>query len=345
MNGKERIIHVLERKEPDQVPILEWSIDKKICNEILEKSSFLEVVDYLDLDGLAIRPDYKKEKIEENLYLDEWGCIRRQSDQFIDIVVENPLKSLKDFKKFKFPDPQENFRFKSIEKAIEKFGNSKAIVLNIRDIFSDLRDIFGYENTLMSLVTDLKSIEKILMLIIDYNIELAKIAKNRFNLDILVTTDDIADNKGLIFNPKLFFNFFGPKLKKLIKNFKSLGYYCIKHCDGNIMEIMDYLASSGIDCIDPIDPSGNMDIKLIKEIYGKRICIKGNINCTTTLVKGSLEEVDESVKYCIKNVAAGGGYILSSSNSIHSGVKTENFLRMIKICREYGNYPIDLNGK
>ena len=106
------------------------------------------------------------------------------------------------------------------------------------------------------------------------------------------------------------------------------------------MQIMDFLVDSGIDCIDPIDPTANMDIRFIKRKYGKRLCIKGNINCTTTLVNGNLEDVSQEVKDCIKYAGYKGGYILSSSNTIHSGVKFENFLKMVETAKKYGNYPI-----
>ena len=42
--------------------------------------------------------------------------------------------------------------------------------------------------------------------------------------------------------------------------------------------------------------------------------------------------------------AAGGGLIVSSSNSIHSGVKPGNYLAMWNAIRIYGRYPIRLGG-
>ena len=38
----------------------------------------------------------------------------------------------------------------------------------------------------------------------------------------------------------------------------------------------------------------------------------------------------------------GGGLICMSSNSIHSGVKPENYVAMVKAIREYGKYPISI---
>ena len=36
----------------------------------------------------------------------------------------------------------------------------------------------------------------------------------------------------------------------------------------------------------------------------------------------------------------GGGLILSSSNTIHRGVKPENFVAMVEAARKYGKYPL-----
>ncbi len=81
---------------------------------------------------------------------------------------------------------------------------------------------------------------------------------------------------------------------------------------------------------------------LIKKEYGQRICIKGNVDCTKALVYGTEKDVEEEVKACLHKAAYGEGYILSSSNTIHSGVKPENYVAMIKALRKYGKYPIEI---
>jgi uroporphyrinogen decarboxylase len=50
--------------------------------------------------------------------------------------------------------------------------------------------------------------------------------------------------------------------------------------------------------------------------------------------------VVRAVKECILRASPGGGHILSSSNSIHSGVRPENFLAMIECAEKFGKYPI-----
>ena len=50
--------------------------------------------------------------------------------------------------------------------------------------------------------------------------------------------------------------------------------------------------------------------------------------------------VREVTRRTIETAAPGGGYCLSSSNSIHSSVKPQNLLAMRETLREYGEYPI-----
>lgn len=81
-----------------------------------------------------------------------------------------------------------------------------------------------------------------------------------------------------------------------------------------------------------------MDLKRVKEYCGDRICLLGNIDCGDLLSSGTEEEVEAAVIQAIEDAAPGGGYVLCSSNSIHPGVRAENFVAMIKAAKQYGVY-------
>jgi uroporphyrinogen decarboxylase len=61
------------------------------------------------------------------------------------------------------------------------------------------------------------------------------------------------------------------------------------------------------------------------------------------LTFGTEQEVVQETRQVIRKAAAGGGLIVSSSNSIHSGVKPGNYLAMWNAIRMYGQYPIALD--
>jgi uroporphyrinogen decarboxylase len=50
------------------------------------------------------------------------------------------------------------------------------------------------------------------------------------------------------------------------------------------------------------------------------------------------KETIEETKECLSKAMPGGGYILSSSNSIHSAVKPENYLAMLDALKKFGRY-------
>jgi uroporphyrinogen decarboxylase len=123
-----------------------------------------------------------------------------------------------------------------------------------------------------------------------------------------------------------------------MQGYKNLGLYVIKHTDGNLWPIMDMIVDSGIDCLDPIDPVAGMDLAEVKAKYGSRIALKGNVDCANLMTFGAPEETVDATKETLRKGMPGGGFILSSSNSIHSGVKPENYIAMLRTLREYGVY-------
>ena len=55
------------------------------------------------------------------------------------------------------------------------------------------------------------------------------------------------------------------------------------------------------------------------------------------------EEVRQETKEVIRKAGEGGGLICMSSNSVHSGVKPENYVAMVKAIKEYGQYPLSVD--
>ena len=77
---------------------------------------------------------------------------------------------------------------------------------------------------------------------------------------------------------------------QLIKGQRELGFYAIKHTDGNIMPILDQLVQAHPHALHSIDPQAGVDIAEVKRRYGDQVCLIGNVNCGK-LDTGSDEEV------------------------------------------------------
>jgi uroporphyrinogen decarboxylase len=150
--------------------------------------------------------------------------------------------------------------------------------------------------------------------------------------------DDMAGKEGPYLAPRFYEKFIFPNLAKLARAVNKMGAKLLVHSDGDLNPILDGLVGSGIDALHSIDPSSNMDIHNVKEKYGDKICIFGNVDCAWTLTRGTVQQVIDETKLAIENAAPGGGYVLSSSNVIHAAVPLENAMAMIEVGHRHGKY-------
>jgi uroporphyrinogen decarboxylase len=340
VNSLERVIAALKRdKLPDRVPYLEWGIDKKVINKINRGSSYEDFIENSIMDGVVSNAvlEEKRNYIDNDNYIDEWGVKRRRSPEDIWYPVDAPLKQIEKISEFVPPDPTESYRFKTLEKHVAKFKGKKAIIYFINDAYSIPSRLRGVERFLIDFIENPNIIRELVKISVEYNCQLAEYALSK-GADIIASGDDYAFNSGCFFSPQFFKEYIVEGLAKVIRTVHENGGYFIKHTDGNINRIFESILSTGIDAINPIEPKAGMDLEFIKKKFGGNICIMGNVDCGNLLTFGTEAEVIQETKACIDIAAPGGGYILSSSNSIHSSVKPENFLAMIKTVEKYGYY-------
>ena len=148
---------------------------------------------------------------------------------------------------------------------------------------------------------------------------------------------DYCLNAGPFLSPDQFAEFVAPYLKRLIAGQRELGYYSIKHSDGNIMPILDQIVDCKPHAIHSLDPQGGVDIAEVKRLYGDRVCLIGNVNCGL-MDTGTDEQVVASARYALKHGMPGGGYIFSTSNCVYTGMRPERYELILKVWKEEGVY-------
>jgi uroporphyrinogen decarboxylase len=335
MTATERLCAAIRRETPDRIPTFEWFIDVTVGRALTGSDDPLEVAERLDLDAVNIRPDYTKRFLDSQTFEDEWGNRRQLTGDCIPAVVAHPLSDVTRHRDFVFPDARADHRFATLRRAVERYGDSLAVVFNVRDGFSDLRDLLGYEEALMAPLAEPEAAADFLERIVDYNIALAERAARAFGVRVIATTDDVAMAAGPLFPPDLYAERILPSFRRAIQGFKALGCLVVKHCDGDVRPLLDGWLEAGIDCLDPIDPGAGLTMADMKRQYGDRIALKGNIDCVNTLCTGTAEEVREEVRRCIAD-AGPAGLIVSSSNTVHRGVKPENYRALLEALRAFG---------
>jgi uroporphyrinogen decarboxylase len=335
-------MRVLRGEQPDRIPHFEWIIDRKVREAICPGCSMEEFTVRMGLDAILTAPDFEKEQVGADRYRSEWGVIYAKTAEEHGLAVEGPIRTLDDLREYARPDPHAPGRYESLKRIVKRYKGKLAIGVHLNDVLSIPRYLAGFERLMMAFATEPELVRGLVDLSVESNLEMAKEVA-RLGADFVFTGDDYASAERPFVSPQAFREFLLPGLKRVVAGCKQLGLPVIKHTDGNIMPLIDMIIDSGIDCLDPIDPVAGLDIGEIKKNYGRRIALKGNVNCAQTLTFGSVEDVVKETKQVIRKAADGGGLILSSSNSIHSAVKPGNYLAMWNAIRMYGKYPINLD--
>jgi uroporphyrinogen decarboxylase len=342
MTSAERVMTVLRRGEPDRIPHFEWIIDKKVRHALCPGASTEEFTVRMGLDAMLTAPDFKTVQVAPNRFKNEWGIVVEKGEEQHSTVVQAAIRTMEDFEKYQAPDAFASGRFDSLKKLVARYKGKYAIGVHLNDVLSIPRNLMGFEELMLAFCTEPALIRRLVKMSVDLNIQLAGEAA-RHGADFVFTGDDYSSAQGPFMSPNTFRELLYPGLKRAVNGFHDHGLPVIKHTDGNILPIMDMILDAGFESLDPIDPLGGMDMAFMKRKYGHLVALKGNVNCATTLVSGTAEDVVQETLGVIRAAAEGGGLIVSSSNSIHSTVAPQNYLAMLSTIKAYGRYPIRLD--
>jgi uroporphyrinogen decarboxylase len=172
---------------------------------------------------------------------------------------------------------------------------------------------------------------------VDLSLLEAEKFKKHGTLDGFALCSDYCFNNGPFLSPAMFDDFVTPYLTSLIAGYREMGFYVIKHTDGNIMPILDSLVSANPHALHSLDPQGGVDIAEVKRLVGDKVCLIGNVNCSL-MDTGTEDEVVESARYALKHGMPGGGYIFSTSNCIYTGMDLSRYELMLDVWKKEGNY-------
>jgi uroporphyrinogen decarboxylase len=160
--------------------------------------------------------------------------------------------------------------------------------------------------------------------------------KKHSGLDGFALCSDYCLNTGPFLRPEKFAEFVTPFLTELTAGYRELGFYVIKHTDGNIMPILDDLLASKPHALHSLDPQGSVDMAEMVRRASDKVCLIGNVSCAA-LDTGTDEECVESARYALRHGLRAPGYVFSTSNCIYTGMRLPRYELILDVWRKEGS--------
>lgn len=233
-------------------------------------------------------------------------------------------------------NPQDHDEYRSVLDIIREKTGDRYFLMRHGDATFSIPDGAGMMELAIKLADDPQGLKDEAQKRVDQALTQAIKYKDHGLLDGFALCADYCFNSGPFMRPEQFDTFVAPYLKQLIAGYRELGFYTIKHTDGNIMPIIEQLMDANPHALHSLDPQGGVDIAQVKRDYGDQVCLIGNVNCGL-MDTGTEEEVIASAEYALQHGAPGGGYIFSTSNCVYTGMALSRYELILDVWRSW-NY-------
>ena len=281
---------------------------------------------YIDING---RVFLKQDKDDMGIayYLKNYIDTEEKADYFHDTYFSIEWEEAPDFAR-------------NINKRLRKFPTDEFIpCCHLEPILEPLWQGLGL-GLLIKLIRKKRSkIERYIELRAKKLIAAAKLNAET-DFDVFFICDDTALKNTTMLNPKYHRELIIPAYKQAVQILKKAGKYVCFHSDGFTEPYFEGLIDAGFNAVESLEPMAGMNLKHLKEEYGDKLCLIGNIDVSQLLPYGTKDEVVNAVKKCIRDAGEGGGYMLSACTDITNSCKLENVLTMISTTKKFGEYPL-----
>jgi uroporphyrinogen decarboxylase len=336
MTSRERVLAALAHQPTDRVPRLlyEEAIGYTPAIERLlrEHCGTQSPRDYfgMDITRVTFNPtnlprarfrEWLGPESEEALAsgeVDEWGVRRRKGGFHHFIHMQPTLSGIQEFSRleeYPWPDLDQTYRWSGVRERVEALhAQGFAVAGYAGSVFERSWYIRGMEDLMMDMLT----FPKVAHWLFERTAELQRFAAQQFacaGVDILITGDDVAGQKGMLMKPAIWREFLKPRLAATVRAIKEIRpeTFVFYHSDGNLEAIIPELIEIGIDILNPVQPECMVPAE-IKRKFGDRLSFWGTVSVQQTMPFGTPAEVRAEVTSRICEVARGGGLILSPAH-------------------------------
>jgi uroporphyrinogen decarboxylase len=346
----ERIRKSARREEPDRVPLCEVLVEYPIQSRFLGREVVSEDLDaqvefwhragydYVPITvGMMAPGRVTEESSISQTILKEIRAKNADDETQWNIEHVSFIKDRSDYERFPW-EAASRIDLGKLLAVKDKLPSGMRAIAVSGKIFTLTWMLMGFNNFGVSLLLNEGLVADIVKRVAGIQFEALQQIFELPHVAAVWAVDDIACGTGTIISPQALRDHLFPWYKRMADLCHAHGRLFFFHSDGDLMPIMEDLIALDIDVLHPIDPTC-MNIGKVKELYGERICLAGNIS-NELLQRGTPEQVRALVIKRIQVLAPGGGYCLGSGNSVTDWSRFENYMAMRETALEHGTYPI-----
>jgi uroporphyrinogen decarboxylase len=249
-----------------------------------------------------------------NPHADEWGCVHEKTDMpNMGQVKRHPIKTMDDLKKHGFPDADDDARYAPVEMVLPYADDRYVLGYIDNGPFERLHFLHGFTDSLADMHLDPAMMERLLDIIVEFQLGLIRNYRERFPGKIhgVTTTDDWGTQQSIFMSVDMWRRFFKPRYKRLIDAAHDAGMHFWLHSCGRINELMPEFVDLGLDVINLQQPRA-LGIEEIGRDFRGKICFESLLDIQRTLPHGTPREMAEEARLLLDHWATPeGGFILS----------------------------------
>ena len=342
-----RLLKALRREEPDLVPLAELGVDRPAKSAFLGKpvNTMADEVEFwhrAGYDYMYQRANYEYEgcppPVAAGTRIQFEADVEGRAAASLDLMhAEGPIRSMDDLERHPWPEP-DAVDYAPLDELATLLPEGMGIITGVGGVFTRTWMLLGFEHMSLAVYDDPELIAAVFERVGRIQCEVLRRLVKKNRVFAVWYGDDLAYTEALIVSPEILRKHLFPWLEEMASIAHSASMPFIMHSDGDLTVVLDDLLALGLDALHPIEPKA-MDIRELKRTYGGKLALIGNVDLNV-LGLGTPEETRQLVRELIRDIAPGGGFALSSSNSVTRYVKIENYRAMLRAASDFGQYPI-----
>ena len=325
---KNRFLRAVRHIESEEVPLAEIDPDLKLVNRILNKAFPLSLHAY----ELPVDDDIELNRRLGNdlVYFAEiWRLGRREhvDDEGRIHYVDGTMKTPDSLEDIWFPDLDDTERRLAAKlEALE--GTGLGIMCHNHSAPGEVATAIGYEDYFIAAIEQPDFVMEFQKRLHDFCMKELELYA-RYPVDVISIAAFWTVKSGPVCSPAMREELMYPLFREQADQVKANGHILRLHVDGNPTALLPDIIDMGVDVLHPLEPcDGNVDIYAIKEQYGDRIALWGNMDVAGVLGRGSPEDVRADTIEHMERLAVGGGYVAASSHDLSENIPLENVYAM-----------------